>query len=255
MEEQDQTQSSVEVEAEAVEQEQEQQRKRLEEDNVVQFLDSLDGYVTLLDSLSSTIRQGWMELASARHSMGASRINGAFLDMKFHSAATTVQVTEHDEQPHFALCKWASSKNGKCCSGEEEFGEDKLQMISDGPQLRHRSQFSDNQKMSFVLLSYFCHDNSELSVCCFNFWLFYMCKGTLGKTPAKNGTPLIVDDQVQKERSKSLSMFGTLVSPKLRAAQLSFETALETLVEIANMRSTMLSTYDQVRKDLEGTKG
>ncbi|XP_062164509.1 uncharacterized protein LOC133871148 isoform X2 [Alnus glutinosa] len=221
MEEQDQTQSSVEVEAEAVEQEQEQQRKRLEEDNVVQFLDSLDGYVTLLDSLSSTIRQGWMELASARHSMGASRINGAFLDMKFHSAATTVQVTEHDEQPHFALCKWASSKNGKCCSGEEEFGEDKLQMISDGPQLRHRSQFS----------------------------------GTLGKTPAKNGTPLIVDDQVQKERSKSLSMFGTLVSPKLRAAQLSFETALETLVEIANMRSTMLSTYDQVRKDLEGTKG
>jgi hypothetical protein len=57
MEEQDQTQSSVEVEAEAVEQEQEQQRKRLEEDNVVQFLDSLDGYVTLLDSLSSTIRQ------------------------------------------------------------------------------------------------------------------------------------------------------------------------------------------------------
>jgi hypothetical protein len=37
-----------------------------------------------------------MELASARHSMGASRINGAFLDMKFHSAATTVQVTEHE---------------------------------------------------------------------------------------------------------------------------------------------------------------
>lgn len=55
MEEQDQTQTSVEVEA--VEQEQEQQRKRLEEDNVVQFLDSLDGYLTLLDSLSSTLRQ------------------------------------------------------------------------------------------------------------------------------------------------------------------------------------------------------
>jgi hypothetical protein len=46
------------------------------------------------------------------------------------------------------LCKWASSKNGKCCSEEEEFGEDKLQMKSDGPQLRHRSQFS-----GIVLLS------------------------------------------------------------------------------------------------------
>lgn len=224
MEEQDQTQTSVEVEA--VEQEREQQRKRLEEDNVVQFLDSLDGYLILLDSLSSTLRQGWMELASARHSMGASRINGALLDMKLHSAATSLQVNEHEvdhmlTQPHFALCKWGSSKNGKCCSGEEEFREDKLQMKSDSPQLRHRSQFS----------------------------------GTLEKTPATNGAPLIVDDQVQKERSKSLSIFGTLVSPKLRAAQLSFETALETLVEIANMRSTMLSTSDQVQKDLECTKG
>ncbi|EPS63369.1 hypothetical protein M569_11420, partial [Genlisea aurea] len=37
--------------------------------------------------------------------------------------------------------------------------------------------------------------------------------------------------QEQKERSKSLSMFGMLVSPKLRATQLSFENALETLVE------------------------
>ncbi|KAE8057417.1 hypothetical protein FH972_014112 [Carpinus fangiana] len=167
-----------------------------------------------------------MELASARHSMGASRINGTLLDLKFHSAATSLQVTGHEvdnklKQPHFALCKWASSKNGKCCSGEEEFMEDKLQMKSDSPQLRHRSQFS----------------------------------GALEKTSAKNGAPLIVDDQVQKERSKSLSMFGTLVSPKLRAAQLSFETALETLIEIANMRSTMLSTSDQVQKDLEGTKG
>ncbi|XP_059460685.1 uncharacterized protein LOC132189882 [Corylus avellana] len=225
MEEEDQTQTSVA--AEAVEQEQEQERKRLEEDNVVQFLDSLDGYLTLIDSLSSTLRQGWMELASARHSMGASRINGALLDLKFHSAATSLQVTGDEvdyklKQPHFALCKWASSKNGKCCSGEEEFMEDKLQMKSDSPQLRHRSpQFS----------------------------------GTLEKSPAKNGAPLIVDDEVQKERSKSLSMFGTLVSPKLRAAQLSFETALETLIEIANMRSTMLSTSDQVQKDLEGPKG
>lgn len=61
------------------------------------------------------------------------------------------------EQPHFALCKWASSKNGKCCSGEEEFREDKLLMKSDGPQLRHRS-FS-----GIVLLSLYEEDTVYLS--------------------------------------------------------------------------------------------
>ncbi|XP_039134331.1 uncharacterized protein LOC120271707 isoform X2 [Dioscorea cayenensis subsp. rotundata] len=43
-----------------------------EEIETLRFLDSLDGYVTLLNSLSSILRQGWLELASARHSMGSS---------------------------------------------------------------------------------------------------------------------------------------------------------------------------------------
>lgn len=213
-EEEDQTLSFSEV----VE---EQGQRGSEEESVVQFLDSLDSYLTLFDSLSSTLRQGWLELASARHSMGVSRINGTLLDLKPHSAATTLQVSEPDVdymvgQPHFKLSKWASSNNENCCSGEEKIREDKLQTKSDSPQLRHRSQFSE--------------------------------------TPATSGAPLIVDDQVQKERSKSLSKFGTLVSPKLRSAQLSFETALETLVEIANMRSTMFSTSDQIRKEMAGPR-
>ncbi|KAK4600270.1 hypothetical protein RGQ29_010085 [Quercus rubra] len=201
--------------------EEQQGQRGSEEENVVQFLDSLDSYLTLFDSLSSTLRQGWLELASARHSMGVSRINGTLLDLKPHSAATTLQVSEPDVdymvgQPHFKLSKWASSNNENCCFGEEKIREDKLQTKSDSPQLRNRSQFSG--------------------------------------TPATNGASLIVDDQVQKERSKSLSMFGTLVSPKLRSAQLSFETALETLVEIANMRSTMFSTSDQIRKEMAGPR-
>lgn len=35
-------------------------------------------------------------MASARHSMGVSRINGTLLDLKPHSAATTLQVSEPD---------------------------------------------------------------------------------------------------------------------------------------------------------------
>lgn len=40
--------------------------------------------------------QGWFELASARHSMGASRINSALFDLKYHSAATTLQLNNLD---------------------------------------------------------------------------------------------------------------------------------------------------------------
>ncbi|XP_034674381.1 coiled-coil domain-containing protein 115 isoform X1 [Vitis riparia] len=203
-----------------------------EGENVVTFLDSMDAYLTLIDSLSSTLRQGWLELASARHSMGASRISSSLFDLKLHSAATSLRVTEDDvdskmNQPHFTLCKWASSDNGKCCSGEAKFDGDELQKKSVSPQLRYRgtSQLDEPQEIQ------------EKSPTC--------------KSPTSNGSPLSLDSPVQKQRHKSLSVFGTLVSPKLRAAQFSFETALETIVEIANMRSSMLSAFDQVQKDIE----
>ncbi|ESR48633.1 coiled-coil domain-containing protein 115 [Citrus sinensis] len=190
-------------------------QKQVKDEYLLQFLDSLDGYLTLLDSLSSTLSQGWLELASARHAMGASRINGALLDLKVHAAATSLKVSEQDvdsmeSQPCFTLCKWASSDNGERSSGEEK---------SLSPQLRHRN-------------------NSQLSE---------------EKVSTRTGTPLILVDQQQ--RQKSLSVFGVLVSPKLRSAQLSFERALETLVEIANLHTTMLSMFEQVHKELENTNG
>lgn len=188
-------------------------RKVVGDEDVLRFMDSTDSYLTLLDSLSSTLRQGWLDLAIARQSMGASRINGALLDHKLHSAATSVQVDQEDvdsmeAQPRFILRKWASVADGKQCYGK-----------SGSLQLRHRG-------------------DSQLSE----------------EKTSESGAQLDVDDQVQKERAKLLSMFGTLISPKLRAAQLSFETALETLVKIANMRSAMLSSYDRVRKELDHQK-
>ncbi|KAK8941078.1 hypothetical protein KSP39_PZI009804 [Platanthera zijinensis] len=67
------------------------------EEQALLFLDSLDGYLTLLDSLSSTLRQGWLELACARHSMGSSRVSSTLLDLKAQSAATTVLLSERVE--------------------------------------------------------------------------------------------------------------------------------------------------------------
>ncbi|KAK2664053.1 hypothetical protein Ddye_002627 [Dipteronia dyeriana] len=216
------------TEIEESEQEEElQQVHQVKEEKLLHFLDSVDGYLTLLDSLSSTLRQGWLELASARHSMGASRINGVLLDLKGHSADTSLQVSRYDvddsmeDQPTFVLRKWASSDNVEHSSEEAKPKEHKLHTTSDSQQLRNRggSQLSEE------------------------------------KASATNGTPLTLDDEVQKKRSKTLSVFGGLVSPRLRASQLSFETGLETLVEIANMRSTLLSTFDQVHKELENSKG
>lgn len=202
------------------------QNQEEEQDNgehkVLKFLDSVDSYLTLIESLSSTLRQGWLELASARQSMGASRVNSALFDLKYHCAATSLQVRQEDvKEPNFTLCKWVSLDNEKCCSEEAKFDKDGFsERKSSNSQLRYRG-------------------TSEIQE----------------KIPESDRFAVAVDDQIQQERSKSLSMFGKLVSPKLRDAQLSFETALDTLVAIANMRSSLLSSYDQVRKDKESTRG
>lgn len=192
--------------------------------NVLEFMDSTDSYLVLMNSLSSSLRQGWLELASARHSMGASRISSALFDLKSHSAATTLQLNHQDAGPeseklHFSLCKWASSESPKSCSEEAKFEEDKLlQRISNSPKILNQ-------------------DGSSNSV--------------QEEEPEATESPRTVEDQARKERLKSLSMFGMLVSPKLRAAQSSFETALEILVEVANKRADLLNAYDQVREKME----
>ncbi|KAK9161811.1 hypothetical protein Syun_008152 [Stephania yunnanensis] len=114
------------------------------------------------------------------------------------------------------LSKWSSPNEKKCGSKEIEADGGNFLKTSNSPQLRHRG--SSN------------------------------ASGGKEECPASGGSPLTVDNQVQKERSRSLSVFGTLVSPKLRNAQLSFEKALETIVQLANERSTMLSAHAQIRR-------
>ncbi|KAD7477073.1 hypothetical protein E3N88_00209 [Mikania micrantha] len=179
-----------------------------EDDKTLFFLDSMDNYLILIETLSSSLRQGWLELASARHSMGASRVNTALLSLKNHSAATKVELDYDDydsstiKSPHFSLCKWTSTDD-KNSSLEK-------QNIEEGEQVKEN------------LSSWECVK-------------YFLCM------------------YIQKERAKVLSMFGTLVSPKLRASQLSFETALETLVELSNVRSSILKAHDAILKDKKKT--
>lgn len=194
------------------------QNQRVEDEDVLKFMDSLDAYLCLLHSLSSTLRQGWFDFASARYSMGASRVNTALLDLKEHLAATYLEVRKAQE-PHFTLCKW-----GSCATGDSSETEDSDVLLLD-------SNIGIRQR---------CKDTSKAPV-----------EGSNSPVGVPSTT---ADDRVQKERSKSLAVFGTLVSPKLRAAQLSFETALETLVEIANARASMLSAFDQVWEHKAGSQ-
>ncbi|KAL4568567.1 hypothetical protein LXL04_024182 [Taraxacum kok-saghyz] len=150
------------------------------ESEALNFLDSVDNYLILIESLTSTLGQGWLELSSARHSMGGSRLNNVLLTLKHHSAPTTVELDYDNagsmtksKAPQLTLSKWKPSATQE--SNESE----------------------------------------------------------------ATTSPL----KTENHRGKVLSMFGGMVSPKLRASQLSFETALETLVEIANVRSSVLEAH------------
>ncbi|XP_048555077.1 coiled-coil domain-containing protein 115-like isoform X2 [Triticum urartu] len=189
-----------------------------DDEEILRFMDSADGYLLLMDSLSAALRQGWLDLASARHSMGASRVSSVLFDHKEQSAATMLQVDysadlqPSESKPHFALSKWClqeeSSSGGVIC-------------VQDGtkPKLRYRGSEATP-------------DGSRES----------------DASAAKSSTGVDISNQVQSARSKELSVFGKLVSPKLRTTQVSFETALELIVELANSRSTMLSGFSQIKR-------
>ncbi|KAF3682364.1 putative 60S ribosomal protein L34-like isoform 1 [Capsicum annuum] len=219
--------------------------------NVLQLLDSTDSYLLLMNSLSSSLRQGWLELASARHSMGASRISSALFDLKSHSAATTLQLNHQDagpelEKSHFSLCKWASSESSKSCSEEAKFEEDKLlQKKSISPKSLNQEGLSNSEVQEEVSEAQETTESPRT------------LEDQVRDSPINshdNFLPYSVFKVARKERLKSLSMFGVLVCPKLRAAQSSFETALETLVEVANKRADLLNAYDQVREHMKTTK-
>ncbi|KAK1393487.1 coiled-coil domain-containing protein 115-like [Heracleum sosnowskyi] len=205
------------------------------DESVLKLLDSINNHLLLMNSLSSTLRQGWLELASARQSMGFSRVSSALFDLKYHRAATLMEVDHNDadsslKQPHFTLHKWVSTDNQDFSPEEAKFEEDQLSQ-------RKSSSPHNNDGAS---------KSSEYQE----------------KRPENNGpevlsspsSPRTPDNHIKKERAKTLSMFGTLVSPKLRAAQLSFETVLEALQEVANVRSSMLLAYEQVLKEIEVSK-
>ncbi|CAM0903859.1 unnamed protein product [Alopecurus aequalis] len=165
-----------------------------EDDEILRFMDSADGFLLLMDSLSSALRQGWLDLASARHSMGASRVSSTLFDHTEQSAVTKLQVgysadlQPSESSPHFSLSKW--------CMPEESNSSDAVSV-----------QDSTELKLRYRGAAATPDGNTESDA-----------------TTAKSSAGVDGSSQVQKARSKALSVFGALVSPKLRTTQVSFET-------------------------------
>ncbi|KAL5216010.1 hypothetical protein ABZP36_007411 [Zizania latifolia] len=190
-----------------------------DDDEILRFMDSVDGYLLLMDSLSSALRQGWLDLASARHSMGTSRVSSTLFDHKEQSAATKLQVIDSadmqssEPNPHFVLSKWHLE--------EKPSSNDSVSAQDTKPTLRFRGSATTPE------------DGSHQS------------DAALAESLAGVDT----SSHVQRARSKALSVYGALVSPKLRTAQISFETALEVIVELANSRSNMLASFSQIKDE------
>ncbi|XP_071703877.1 uncharacterized protein [Rutidosis leptorrhynchoides] len=162
--------------------------------------------------------------------MGGLRVNNGLLNLKPHSAATTVEL-HHDiaGSTQFSLCEWSSSDDNESSYGKENSdGGEKLNKKLCSRNSVNQESTLESSKESETNTSPRESNRSE-------------SKASLNKT----------ENPLHKDRAKVLSMFGTLVSPKLRDSQLSFETAVKTIVDVANARSSILEAHDALLKDMK----
>ncbi|XP_031494055.1 uncharacterized protein LOC116260101 [Nymphaea colorata] len=202
--------------------------------DVLRILDSLDEYLTLSDSLSSTLRQGWLDLAGARHAMGTSRVTGAVFDLKPHPAAATFHVKLEDESVSDTIAEVEEGSHITPCLRHPSFTLSKEHVDSE------RGLEPEGQKQpNSVGAELRCRVPSRT------------CEGHQKEQSANDEVQASLDAQVQKQRSKLLSVYGVLVSPKLRGAQISFERALQTIVDLANARARMMAAFERIERDMK----
>ncbi|MCO5580278.1 hypothetical protein L7F22_034144 [Adiantum nelumboides] len=209
-----------------------------EDAQVLRVLDAMDHLLLCRESLAKFLSQGWMEIASARYSMGPSRIDQALFSLKPCPASTLVSISRADD---FVNDEAHDGEGEECISqqeihftlesphkikprGDPTFGyESSKSDVLSGSHLRQRhSSGSANMQ----------HTGNDLDN---------------GQDLGNDGD-LAQDMQNKLKESDPLAWFGTLVSPHLRAAQSSFKEALETIAELATTQSTILMAYQQTQE-------
>ncbi|CAM6024103.1 unnamed protein product [Sphagnum balticum] len=223
---------------------------------MIRWLDSVHQLLCLRDSLSQVLRQGWMEMAQARYAMGPARISQPLYSLKPYAASASVSVksspssgapeTAVDQedvfQPtsncavHFALQKQSSD-------GDDHTSNQPSKNTLKSRNMHHSSKSGEQAQL---VPSDWSREED----------IAY--KKLMGDTDDSD-----TDTELQPKTStqalgstKPLQWFGGLVSPHLRAAQSSFESALEIVVDIANAQSDAVRGHGhgdvKIQENVEG---
>eukprot|EP00250_Pteridium_aquilinum_P009535 c18735_g1_i1 orf=80-847(+) len=211
-----------------------------EDRQLLSLLDAMDHLLCSRDSFAKSLSQGWIAIASARYSMGPSRINQALFSLKPCPASTVVSVSTLEdvvqdeghggegEQEQDIQYAFQFALQNQCKSDQDNntaFGEENANLETQSHlRQRHISGFANKQHAD---------DDSE---------------GSVNHLLANESIMAEERHRHPKQRSDALAWFGTLVSPHLRAAQTSFTEALETLVDLAMAQNKVLAAYHQIKR-------
>ncbi|KAI5073476.1 hypothetical protein GOP47_0011489 [Adiantum capillus-veneris] len=202
-----------------------------EDAQMLRLLDAMDHLLSCRDSLAKSLSQGWMEIASARYSMGPSRIDQALFSLKPCTASTLVSVSRTDE---LVIDKGHVEECEQECISQQEF------------QFALQSPHKDNPGG---------YENAKSDVLPQSQLRQRHPSGSANRQHTDNdfedSNILGNDSDMAQSKSRghdSLAWFGTLVSPHLRVAQSSFKEALETVVELATSQSTIQMAYRQIQE-------
>ncbi|KAL2631437.1 hypothetical protein R1flu_016123 [Riccia fluitans] len=223
-------------------------QKQLEKE-VWKCLDSVHHLLKRREILLQTLRQGWMELTSARYAMGPARISSPLFSLKPHAPSSVVDVrglpsdstggnsaVEVENEPDgitvvFDLVRDRAENDPKTSvTKTSDFtGSDRGQPPS---HLRRRvtSTISNDDEKK---------DQWEIES------LLNDCGTEFGDESSLAEAP--------KETTQPLYWFGALVSPHLRSAQNSFSQALDLIVELVNAQNEATHAHSNVLKFQKAT--
>ncbi|MCO5592905.1 hypothetical protein L7F22_046909 [Adiantum nelumboides] len=209
-----------------------------EDAHILRLLDAMDRLLLCRESLAKFLSQGWMEIASARYSMGPSRIDQALFSLKPCPASTLVSISRADDFFN------DEAHDGE---GEECISQQEIHFTLESPhKIKPRNiptSGYESSKSDALSGSHLRQRHSSSSANMQHTGNDFDDGQALG-----NDGNMAQDMQNKLKESDLLAWFGTLVSPHLRAAQSSFKEALETIAELATTQTTILMAYQQTQE-------
>ncbi|KAH7446805.1 hypothetical protein KP509_01G077100 [Ceratopteris richardii] len=216
-----------------------------EDAEILRFLDALDHLICCRDSLARSLSQGWMEIASARYSMGPARISQALFSLKPQSASTIISVSETENS---MLETGPKDEEEQVCDALQEFQFSIRNLdVKGGTKIKSREGNINSETSAQSNLRQ-RHKSGSM-------------KNHIVEDDFENDDDLSNDGDLIQHRADSpnvsdpLAWFGTLVSPHLRAAQKSFKDALEMIVEVATAQTRVQRTYDFIKESDKSVHG